>query len=224
MNPKYNTPGVTPLGSWFLRHLFWIVMRPWNHMKVVGKENLPIGPCILAPNHISMIDPPVVSASMVDRIVTYLGKAELFEVPVVNYFIWRAGCMPVQQNSGDRRAIRNAVEMLTRGHILCLFSEGTRSPDGYLLPIQKGISMIAKMSGAPVVPAGIVGTRDALMPGDNHLYPRPVVISYGKPISFQEFSDHYQGDCDVMEAFAQRVQQGIAEQIRSLGGKPYRDE
>jgi hypothetical protein len=62
------------------------------------------------------------------------------------------------------------------------------------------------------------------MPGDNHLYPRPVVISYGKPISFQEFSDQFQGEGDVMAAFAQRVQLGIADQIRSLGGKPYRDE
>lgn len=221
MNPKYKAIGVTPLGSWFLSHLFYVVLKPYNHLKVVGKENLPKGACIVAPNHISMIDPPVVSASLRDRIVTYLGKADLFEVPVVNYFIWRAGCMPVLQNSADRRAMRNAVETLKMGYPLCLFPEGTRSPDGYLLPVQKGVALLAKMSGAPVVPAGIVGTRDAMTPGMGHFRPLPVVISYGKPIDFQAFGDSFQGEGDVMEAFAKLVEQGIAEQIRSLGGQPY---
>ena len=221
MNAKYLQPGVTPLGSWFIRHLFWSVMKPWNRLKVIGMENVPDSACIIAPNHISGIDPPMVAASLLNRVVTYLGKSGLFEIPIVNFFIWRGGCMPVAQNSADRRALRQAVEMLKLGHILCLFPEGTRSDDGYLHPMQRGVSLIAKLSGAPVVPAGIIGSRKALPPGGSYLKPYKVTIKYGEPITYQQFCDSYKGDKEPMEAFANYLGERIGEQIVLLGGQPY---
>ncbi|MCL6474956.1 MAG: 1-acyl-sn-glycerol-3-phosphate acyltransferase [Firmicutes bacterium] len=197
-----------------LRLLFW--------MKVEGRENIPPGAAILAPNHTSYMDPPVVGCAAWPRFCIYMGKAPLFKIPVLGWYIRRAGCFPVHQNTADRQALRTALQVLSMGELLIMFPEGTRSGDGYLLEPQTGVALLAKMSGAPVVPTAIIGTRE-IMPADPRL-PRwhRLQVIFGEPMHYQPFAEHYETDRQAREAFSRELMRRIGEMMESRGYRAFR--
>lgn len=197
-----------------LRVLFW--------MKVEGRENIPEGAAILAPNHTSYMDPPVVGCAAWPRRCCFMGKAPLFQIPVLGWYIRRVGCFPVHQNTADRQALRTALEVLRLGELLIMFPEGTRSGDGYLLEPQTGVALLAKMSGAPVVPTAIIGTRE-ILPADPRL-PRwhRLQVVFGEPMYYQRFAEQYESDRQAREAFSHELIRRIGEMMESRGYPAFR--
>ena len=160
------------------RLLFYTVFRT----RVYGRENIPKeGAVILAANHASNIDPPLM-ASLIERPVSYMAKIELFENPIFGAAIRRCHAFPVKRGASDRGAIKAAVTVLKEGHMLGLFPEGTRSKTGELQKAEAGIALIASMTGAPIVPVAIVNSHRIFANGG--LLPQ-LRIMYGAPISFQ---------------------------------------
>ena len=160
------------------RLLFYTVFRT----RVYGRENIPKeGAVILAANHGSNIDPPLM-ASLIERPVSYMAKIELFENPIFGAAIRRCHAFPVKRGASDRGAIKAAVTVLKEGHMLGLFPEGTRSKTGELQKAEAGIALIASMTGVPIVPVAILNSHRIFANGG--LLPQ-LRIMYGAPISFQ---------------------------------------
>jgi 1-acyl-sn-glycerol-3-phosphate acyltransferase len=171
--------------------LFYRIVRPmvtticvvlWR-TRVVGKENLPRdGGFLLAPSHRSMMDIPF-AAVVTNRRIRFMGKQSLFSLPVIGpIFTWLGG-FPVARDGTDRKAVRDSVEMLRSGEVLCVFPEGTRQNGPKIQPLQPGAAYLALRSGVPIVPIGMAGTEEILRASQTPI-PRfgRVVLVVGAPI------------------------------------------
>lgn len=120
-----------------------------------GLENLDRkGGFIIAPNHVVGFD-PVFIAMASDRNYHYIAKYEIFQNPVVNKFATHFNAFPIVRGRGDMTAINYAIELIRRGEVLCIFPEGTRSPDGAPKRAKSGVGLMARVTGADVVPTAI---------------------------------------------------------------------
>jgi 1-acyl-sn-glycerol-3-phosphate acyltransferase len=156
-------------------------------IRVEGLENVPkSGPLIVAVNHLSNADPPVVVGWLtpaLGRPMHILAKEQLFVGPL-GAFLRSQGVTPVRAGGSDIDAYRAAMAVLDRGDVLCIFPEGTRSKTGALGQPRPGAAMLATRSGAPILPVGISGTDTFL--GRDRKLPRlrsRVIVRIGKPFS-----------------------------------------
>lgn len=143
-----------------------------------GLENLPpSGAVIVAVNHVSMIDPPLVG-SLIGRVrlPSFVAKEELFRVPGLAWCLRGLNCIPLDRGRGDVRALRSALAVLESGGCMVVFPEGTRSRDGRPGKPKAGVSLLARQSGAPVVPVRVRNTESALS-GE-----RPYRVTFGPPL------------------------------------------
>ncbi len=151
-----------------------------------GIENIPEkGGAIIAPNHQSFLDIPIVGSAMPRKMCT-LGKKEFIESRKGAWFYRRMGGIPIDRGSTDLKDLRFAINALKQGNLLLLFPEGTRSINGRVGYIRKGAIFLSYKSLVPVVPVGIAGTEKALP--KNARFPKPVhiVVTFGKPIRLWE--------------------------------------
>ena len=171
--------------------------------RVVGTENIPAsGAFILAANHVSNWDPPFLG-TFVAREVCYMGKEELFKNPVMAWACRNLHVFPVKRGAADKTAIKTAVKILKDGKCLGIFPEGTRSKTGKLGKAEAGVSLIAAMTKAPIIPAAIVGTEKIF--SSEVKFPRLTVV-YGTPMKFTGSTK----DRDALDAFAQSIMNEIA--------------
>jgi 1-acyl-sn-glycerol-3-phosphate acyltransferase len=120
-----------------------------------GVERVPAeGGGVIAANHLSAIDPPVVGA-LCPRTIFYMAKAELLAMPVVGEALQWTGAFPVRRGEGDRDSLRQAREIAREGHLVGMFVEGTRQRLGYPGLVLPGAMMIALQEGVPVIPCGV---------------------------------------------------------------------
>ncbi len=180
-----------------LSTFFSLVFR-W---KIVGVENIPPGGVIIAANHISLWDPPVLGTA-IPRRIHFMAKEELFTNPIFSWLITKLGAFPVKRGAADRTAIRTALALLENGSILGIFPEGTRSKDGRLGAAEPGLALLALKAGVPVVPAALIGTNKVFQ--DGQLLPTFKVI-FGKPIVLNRDSTAKES----MEAMSMRVMSEI---------------
>ncbi|MGR4065679.1 MAG: lysophospholipid acyltransferase family protein [Vulcanimicrobiaceae bacterium] len=139
-----------------------------------GVENVPLeGPLIIACNHVSYLDPPVMG-SFVPRRINYMAKAELFQIPVLGALIRAVGAYPVDRQGSAKAAIKRSVEVLQGGGAIGIFPEGTRNAAGNAEP-RKGAALLASLTGAPVVPACILG-------GDRAKRFGQIKVAFGPPL------------------------------------------
>jgi len=139
-------------------------VRALARMEVTGAENIPAtGPCILAPNHESVIDPFLLGAAT-ERLIHYMAKRELFAVRPVAWAMRGFGAFPVERGGGDHGAISQASALLEEGEVLGIFPQGTSKLSG---PRRwhRGAAKLALASGAPLVPVRMQGTRGLLRLG-----------------------------------------------------------
>lgn len=153
------------------------------HTTVHGVENVPAsGGVILAANHGSFLDPPLIGFPLKQRHVCFMARDSLLNHPVTAWIFPRIGVVPLSREKGDIGAIKTAIALLKAGECVCLFPEGTRTTDGQLQPAKGGIGFLISKAGVPVVPVYISGTFDAYPKGAKKITSGPVSISYGPPI------------------------------------------
>jgi 1-acyl-sn-glycerol-3-phosphate acyltransferase len=176
MNPIYF------LGWCFFRLLYQFYFG-W---RVCNAERVPLtGPVILASNHASILDPPLVGAG-IHRGINYLARESLFRFPVVGWVLRQWNSVPVDRDGGGAAGLRAILDRLLAGGAIILFPEGTRTKDGNLQPARSGIGLTVIKSNAPVVPVRVFGTFDAY--GRDVRFPRPhrLAVKYGKPLWFEQ--------------------------------------
>lgn len=169
----------------FVRSIVRGLVRAYGGVQIVGAENIPpSGPVILAPNHRAHVDPPYL-ALISSRPIAFMGKEELFHVPILRQIITRVGAFPVRRGAADRAALRHAVGLLKDGGVVLIFPEGTRSEDGRLGVAEKGFALIARQADAVIVPVAIEGTERMLPKGAKFIKRSRVRITVGKPLTTQ---------------------------------------
>jgi 1-acyl-sn-glycerol-3-phosphate acyltransferase len=140
------------------------------------------GPVLLAGNHRSFLDAPLVSA-LIPRPASFLAKSELFQGPVAR-FLMSLGQIPIDRGRADREALRRALAVLQGGGVLGMFPEGSRGA-GDLTQVQHGIAYLAlRVPGVPIVPIACVGTDRAMPVGSP--FPRwrsRVHVVFGEPFT-----------------------------------------
>lgn len=188
--------------------LVYVSGRLAFRMKVEGLHHVPqSGALIVAGNHASAIDPPLVG-SVLRRRARYMAKEELFSIPVLGAWLRSVGVFPVKRGQPDRRAIRRSMQTLEQGGILVMFPEGTRSEDGRLRDPEPGAALIALRTGAPVLPVAVVGSH-RILPKDAR-WPNfeQVVVRIGPPLSVPRLEGRL--DHEVLEAWGRRIMGEIA--------------
>jgi 1-acyl-sn-glycerol-3-phosphate acyltransferase len=175
MTPSYRI-------AWILFRLMFASYFRW---RVFHPERVPpSGAVILACNHASYLDPPLVGSGL-RRQVIMLARSTLFRFPVFGAILrsWRA--MPVDRDGGTASGLKSILDALGAGSAVLLFPEGTRTRDNRLQPAEAGIGLVAIKTGAPVVPVRVFGTDRAY--GRNHRFPRPhrVAVKYGELLRFE---------------------------------------
>ncbi|ABI56948.1 AMP-binding protein [Alkalilimnicola ehrlichii MLHE-1] len=183
LEPRSALSAVSARLLWALASLF---TRVWVRVEVRGR--LPDdGPVLIAPRHLSVLDPVVLSHAVGLRRMLHLRWAGwtglLFQGPVSRWFSRAAGVLPVDPASAPRRSLALAAMTLQRQDSLVWFPEGARSPDGRLQPFQPGVGLLLRAWPVPVVPVWVEGTRE-LMPKGRRLprFGRATVV-VGEPIS-----------------------------------------
>jgi 1-acyl-sn-glycerol-3-phosphate acyltransferase len=168
--------------------LFKLFLLLWNRLKIRGAENIPErGGVLLASNHASFLDPPVVGVGYRDRPVHFMARNTLWNSRFGSWWMDHVGCIPVSRGTGDMRALKLTIKMLKEGRAVSMFPEGTRTEDGELQKAKGGIGFIIEKSGCIVVPAYIDGTYKAHPKGTKFIKPSKVTITYGKPITQDDF-------------------------------------
>ncbi len=160
------------------------IAKTFFNYRVIGAENMiEEGPCIIAANHCSYLDPPLVGVAC-KRAIHYLARKSLLDVPILGPILPELNVIPVDQKNADRSALMGAIRVVKNDGAVLIFPEGTRSPDGQLQPAQPGIGMIAAKTGAPVVPVRITGSYEAFPRGSWCPRRESVTVYIGKALSF----------------------------------------
>jgi 1-acyl-sn-glycerol-3-phosphate acyltransferase len=159
--------------------LSWPVIRGLFRERVKGLENLPEGGFVLAPNHVSNLDPwPLGMPLWPQRQLNWMAKSELYK-PVIGTLISWGGAFPVRRGERDEAAIATAVERVREGEVVVIFPEGTRQTKGLIKKHEArprtGAARVALRAGAPLIPAAIGGTDRLLRLG-------PLSVAYGPPV------------------------------------------
>ena len=140
---------------WILNIVFFKIF----HLHVEGRENIPVkGAVIVAPNHKSNWDPPLIGVAFSNRVVHYMAKEELFKNPIAAWILTMFGTFPVKRGSGDGSAAMRAVRELRKGYPVGIFPEGTRIKREGLGRFHSGMASIAMIEGTDILPVAVVGS------------------------------------------------------------------
>ena len=197
----------TPFGETFLKPLCPTAISLFKklfNIKVYNTENIPTsGSYIVASNHRSHLDPPVLNSAFPEPLV-FLAKEELFKPPL-GWVIRHMRAVPLKRGSGDLDTLEMSLDFLRQGYKVAIFPEGTRAKPGEFLRPKVGVGLLAIKGGVPVVPVRIEGTGDVFPRGAKFPKPgHPIDVVVGKPLSFEGYEDNLKSyrkvALEIMEA------------------------
>ena len=199
------------------------ILRPSFHflwrIRHEGLENVPVdGPAIIAPNHSAAIDSFFVPC-VLPRRITYVGKAEYMDDWKTRKLFPALGMIPIDRSGGSaaERALNTAARVLDRGELFGIYPEGTRSRTGKLHKGHTGVARLALRCNAPIVPVGVIGTRE-VQPPDTPLpkFFRTVTIRFGTPIDVSKYRDRADD-----RLVLRQITDEVMFEIRNLTGLDY---
>lgn len=189
---------------------FRLIFRFYFRWRVFNPDRVPSrGPVILASNHASYIDPPLVGSG-VRRQINFLARDTIFHVPVLASILRSWEVVPVDRDGGTGRGLKAILDRLANGGAIILFPEGTRSRHGELNPARSGIGLAVIKSKAPVVPARVFGTYAAFGPNMNIPRPRKLKVKFGQPMFFEALRAEAK---DCTKPRLKEIYQEVADQI-----------
>ncbi len=196
--------------------VFRAIYATYFRWRVFNPENVPLqGGVILASNHASFLDPPLVGSGL-RRDINYLARESLFRFPGIGALLRSWNSVPVDRDGGGARGLKTILDRLLAGGAIILFPEGTRTKDGTLQPARSGIGLTVIKSTAPVVPVRVFGTFEAY--GRNIKVPRPrrIMVKYGRPLDFEKLRAEAKA-CDKPRL--KEIYQQVADEIMAAIAK-----
>jgi 1-acyl-sn-glycerol-3-phosphate acyltransferase len=194
---------------WLGYHLSRLLARLFYGFRIFHRERMiQTGPVILASNHQSFFDPPL-AGNASDRAIYFLAKKSLMNVPILGWLLPKLNVIPVNQEGGDRSALKALIRILSAGDCALVFPEGTRTPDGNLQPAQPGLGLVIAKTRAPVVPVRIFGAYDVWPIHGKLRFSGKITIVVGNPIHFSDADLAGEGK-ELYARLSQRVMDAIA--------------
>ena len=195
---------------------FRTVFRFYFGWRVYDADQVPAeGSVVLAANHASYIDPPLIGAAL-QRQVHFLARNTLFDQPVVGTLLRSWEVVPVDREGAGAGGLKAILDRLRQGGAILLFPEGTRTSTGELQPARSGIGLTVLKSSCPVIPVRVFGTYRAY--GRHLRLPRPyrVTVKFGAPLDF----DGPRAEAAACsKARLKAIYQDVANQIMAVIGK-----
>ena len=166
-----------------LRGVLIITRAMGMRVRAEGLENIPMVPCLFAANHTSNADPPAIMSCIPFRIAI-LAKEGLFRIPIVGRAFRLGEFVPVDRarHEDALASLDQAAEGIKRGRSFLVYPEGTRSPDGRLLPFKRGVFALAIKAGVPVVPVACAGAHRIMPKNSLRIRPGEVVVRFCPPV------------------------------------------
>ena len=200
MNPVYFL-------GWFIFRLMYAVYFRWQ---VFNAERVPLkGGVIIASNHASFLDPPIVGCG-VHRPINYLARASLFRYPGIGWLLRKWQAVPVDRDGGGAAGLKAILDRLLAGGAIILFPEGTRTKDGKLQPARSGIGLTVIKSDAPVVPVRTFGTFECYNRKWKFHMPIRLAVKYGQQMMFGKLRAEAK-TCDKQRL--KKIYQEVADEI-----------
>lgn len=175
---------------WFsCQHLLQILFTVWFRYRARGAARLPTRQgALLLINHQSYLDPLLVGVPL-ERAVSYVARDSLFRVPVIGWILRNTYVIPINRRAAGPSSLRRAARRLSRGFLVGIFPEGTRSRDGSIGRLKPGFITLIRRTNAAVYPVGIAGARDAMPRGAWLVRPARVRVVIGDPFTPAEVAD-----------------------------------
>jgi 1-acyl-sn-glycerol-3-phosphate acyltransferase len=167
---------------------------------------LPRGGFLVCANHASYLDPAFVQMVVPRRVVFMMTNA-WYQRPAFRWFFGLVAAIPLDAGRLAHRGLRRGIDLLRRGRIVAIFPEGRLSRDGAVAPFQRGMAIMARMAGVPIVPIGIAGNLRAWPAGARRPRRADVRLAFGPAILWQP--PHPDHDRDDEDAFAARVRSEV---------------
>ena len=175
--------------SWGMTIVALGVRAAGIRVRVEGRENIEPGVhYIFLSNHVSNLDPPVLLPVLPGMTSVFL-KKELMKIPLLGTAMRLGKYVPVSRGNlreEAQRSVEAAADALNSGLHITVFPEGTRSPDGHLLPFKKGAFFLAEETGAPIIPIVISGTEKMMPKGTLRITPGEAYVRFLPPIRPQD--------------------------------------
>ena len=209
-NLHENTPGKKTVSDFFYHLVAFtvkLILRVNGGLEIMGKNNIPLeGGVIIASNHISYLDPPLIGA-VVPRRATFMARKGLFDIPILGWSV-KHYAFPVDREKTLPPTIKETIKRLKNGELLVIFPEGRRSETGDLMAGKRGLGMVACLSNAMVVPALIIGANKVL-PVDAKWFKRAKIsVIFDSP--FDPSTVKGEGS-NLHENVSQKIMQAIGE-------------
>ena len=195
----------------FSRVLISFLARLFFRLQVFGVDHVPkTGGCIIAANHVSFLDPPLLACGIPHRYVRYLARDTLMK-PWAKKILLSIAVIPMSRDRGDLGALKKALQFLKEGSCIGLFPEGTRSADGEVKEAKGGIGFLVAKSGVPLIPAYLDGTFEAYPRGAKRIKPCKIKVFYGEPIMPETWDTLLSSSKDY-----EKIGQIVMDRIRAL--------
>lgn len=186
----------------FAKRIVSPILKKMYRVEVKGLEHFPEqGGVLLCSNHIDNMDPPILGVTC-PRPISFMAKAELFNVPILSGIIKKLNAFPVKRGGNDREALRTGLKVLKEGKVLGLFPEGTRSKTGKLGKGLDGAGYFALRTNAQVIPCAIIGSYRIF---------QKVKVIYGKPIDMSELREKKASPEEATNLIMTHIQQLLNE-------------
>ncbi len=164
---------------------FRMMYAGYFRWQVFNAERVPLkGGVIIASNHASFLDPPLVGSAL-SRDINYLARESLFRYPGIGALLRSWNAVPVDRDGGGAKGLKIILNRLLDGNGIILFPEGTRTKDGKLQPARSGIGLIVIKSEAVVVPVRTFGTFECYNRKWKFHLPKRLAVKYGQPMKFE---------------------------------------
>jgi len=188
MSDGYNVPLRFRTSRPILKVVFRLIFRLLGRVTLSGKENIPIGkPYIVAMNHVSIYDPPLVAAFWPEQL-EIIGASDVFQKPGQGQILKVYGVIPVHRGDYDRVLFTKIISVIRAGYPLLIAPEGGRSHVPGMKRAMPGISYIIEQTHVPILPVGIVGTTEDFWQRARRGERPPLALHIGKPIFLPEIT------------------------------------
>ncbi len=209
MKPPLTKRHYSPMkfSYWFVYSTVRLFFKCFFGLRIYGLGHFRSGPAIIASNHASLYDPPLLSISCPEE-VHFLAKGSLFDIPLLGRLIRVLNAHPVLRGASDAHTFKMMIEILKNGKKLILFPEGKRSPDGEIHSLERGLAFLAQKARCGIIPAYLKGTYEA-WPKDKKVpkFFGKMACVFGSPIEWEEFEN--MDKKEAQEKITERTEQAI---------------
>jgi len=181
---------------YLLKLILNVLLKIFFWCRVYGRRNFPPGPALVACNHQSYLDPPVVGQAAPGKIA-YIARRSLAKTDFLQRFYTNVNCILITVDEPEVGVLKKVLLRLSRGEKVLIFPEGQRTFDGELQPPRRGIGFLVAKARVPVIPAYVHGTYRALPRGRSLIRPAKIIVAFGRPIRF----DHLIGRLEKKQLY-----------------------